>query len=153
MKNLIFVLIVFSSFQVSCQNNSGQVAPSPAKEQEMPVVGGDKDANGCKGSAGYQWSTVRNECIRVFESGIRLNPKAADLDTTVSAFIVFKSDVEDEKVELFLPGNKESILLNKVKMEDAGTWKGGDSLTLTQWKGMYSLMDKNKRVLYEGSAN
>ena len=39
-------------------------------------VGGDRDKHGCIGSAGYQWSEVQQDCIRVFEKGIRM--KAVD---------------------------------------------------------------------------
>ena len=31
-------------------------------------VGGDRDKHGCIGSAGYQWSEVQQDCIRVFFS-------------------------------------------------------------------------------------
>ena len=30
------------------------------------VVGADKDENGCLASAGYTWSKVNKECVRVF---------------------------------------------------------------------------------------
>jgi hypothetical protein len=32
-----------------------------------PVVGGDRDAHGCIGSAGYSWCEVKNKCLRVWE--------------------------------------------------------------------------------------
>ncbi len=32
-----------------------------------PIVGGDKDAHGCIGSAGYSWCAVKNKCLRVWE--------------------------------------------------------------------------------------
>ncbi len=31
------------------------------------VVGGDRDAHGCIGSAGYSWCEVKNKCLRVWE--------------------------------------------------------------------------------------
>lgn len=48
-------------------------------------VGGDRDKHGCIGSAGYQWSEVQQDCIRVFEKGIRMKA----VDGSQSAFIVF----------------------------------------------------------------
>ena len=39
---------------------SGTAAPTP-------VVGGDRDAHGCIGSAGYSWCDARQECIRPWE--------------------------------------------------------------------------------------
>ena len=49
------------------------------------IVGGDRDKHGCIGSAGYQWSEVQQDCIRVFEKGIRMKA----VDGSQSAFIVF----------------------------------------------------------------
>jgi hypothetical protein len=47
--------------------------------------------------------------------------------------------------------SKSSILLARVGKDDAGTWKN-DSLTLTQWKGMYMLDNKGGKTLYQGAA-
>jgi hypothetical protein len=41
--------------------------------------------------------------------------------------------------------------LTKEKKESAGTWKNANYV-LTQWKGMYSLSDNKKTLLYEGTA-
>ena len=32
-----------------------------------PVVGGDRDAHGCIGSAGYRWCAKLKECVRPWE--------------------------------------------------------------------------------------
>ncbi len=121
------------------------------KPDGTPTVGGDSDQHGCIGSAGYQWSALRGECIRLFEAGIRLDPKAKDLNQTTSAFIVFKSMNEDAKVELFLPGGK-AVILPKVGKDDAGTWKN-KMYVLKQWRGMYSLENSSKKLLYQGAAS
>ena len=121
------------------------------KPDGTPTVGGDSDKHGCIGSAGYQWSELRGECIRLFEAGIRLDPKAQDLNQTTSAFIVFKSMDQDTKVELFLPGEK-AVLLPKVGKDDAGTWKN-KKYVLKQWRGMYSLENSKKKLLYQGAAS
>ena len=34
------------------------------------IVGGDRDENGCIGSAGYQWNKAANKCIRPWESKV-----------------------------------------------------------------------------------
>jgi hypothetical protein len=131
-----FVLLTLASF-------------AQTTDVKPPKVGGDRDAHGCIGSAGYQWSVVKNECIRVFEKGIRLEPKDAKLGKSSSAFVVFKSDTDEQKAELFLSFSKTSILLTKVGKNDAGTWKN-KKYTLTQWKGMYSLENSSKKLLYQG---
>jgi len=133
---MLFITLLLSACMA--QNNSNKEA------------GGDRDAHGCIGSAGYQWSALKEKCIRLFEDGIRLDPKAEGLDQTTVAYIVFKSIDEDAKVELFVPTEK-SVLLPKVGKDDAGTWKN-KKYVLKQWRGMYSLEDDKGKLLYEGAA-
>lgn len=117
---------------------------------ETPMVGADVDEHGCKPSAGFSWSSLRETCIQIFESGVRLDPKGPGLDPALSAFIVFKSDKEDQKAELFWPGNKNSLILEKATGNaDAATWTL-DSLTLKQVKGGYILEGGHKQVLFQG---
>ena len=118
---------------------------------ESPMVGNDKDEHGCIGSAGYSWSIVKNECIQIFNSGIRLDPQAAHLEKTMSAFAVFKSDTDNAQAEIFLPNEKKSVILTKVGKENAGEWKN-DIYVLKQYKGMYMLEDNKKALLYQGPA-
>lgn len=119
-------------------------------ETQTPMlVGNDLDAHNCKASAGYTYSVVKDSCIRIFESGIRLDPQDAVADKTTSAFVVFKNEEEDLKVEVFVPTATSSIILSKMKDNGAGTW-GNETYKLTQWKGMYTLEDKNGRILYQG---
>lgn len=133
---MLFITLLLSACMA--QNNSNKEA------------GGDRDAHGCIGSAGYQWSVLKEKCIRLFEDGIRLDPKAEGLDQTTVAYIVFKSIDEDAKVELFVPTEKP-VLLPKVGKDDAGTWKN-KKYVLKQWRGMYSLEDNKGKLLYEGAA-
>jgi len=35
--------------------------------QNQPIVGGDRDAHGCIGSAGYSWCEVKQKCLRTWE--------------------------------------------------------------------------------------
>ncbi len=149
--NLIF-LLPFALLLAAC-NNSEPKATEPATEEVTPpIVGADEDEHGCKASAGYQWSVLKNECIRIFEAGIRLDPQDASLDKTLSAFLVFKSEDDDAKAEVFMPGEKSSRMFDKQPQSpegDAGTWESGE-LTINYWKGMYMLEDANKKVLYQG---
>lgn len=82
---------------------------SPNRSSNM--IGGVRDGHGCLSAAGEIWSRVRNSCLRIFDVGIRLNP----VNTTkkgravFSAFVIFSED--KEFVELFLPTNHKSIIL------------------------------------------
>lgn len=149
-------LFVLASLALACNqtaNKSQATSQDSVRQATTLMVGNDADEHGCKGSAGYQWSALRNECIRIFETGIRLDPQAAGLDKSLSAFLVFASDTADAQTELFLPGQTQPMLLTKTKAEDAGTWTNATH-SLTQWKGMYTLttVAKTDSVLYEGPA-
>lgn len=42
-------------------NNSNKTTPT------NNLIGGDKDAHGCIGSAGYSWCELKNKCLRIWE--------------------------------------------------------------------------------------
>ena len=132
-----FVLFLLST-TCSAQNNP-------------TIVGGDRDEHNCIGSAGYQWSMLKKECIRIFEAGIRLDAVAPDLNKTFSAFVVFKSETDNAQAEMYIPNVKDSILLKKVKKGNEVSWKN-TSYTLVQKGGMYTLSDKTNKTLYQGAA-
>jgi hypothetical protein len=154
--NLLFLLplIVCLSACASKQPHSEKTMPVKADtvpELKPQMTGNDRDEHNCIGSAGYQWSEVKKECIRLFEKGIRLEPQAAHLNQTTSAFAVFKSDTEEAQAEIFIPNEKKSILLAQDKKVGAGLWKN-NVYQLLQIKGMYLLEDAKGTVLYQGAA-
>lgn len=53
------------------------------------MIGVANDDHGCNAAAGYTWSEVRQNCVRLFEDGIRLN-SVTDTASTSSAFVVFQ---------------------------------------------------------------
>lgn len=59
------------------------------------IVGGDRDAHGCIGSAGYQFSELKNDCVRPFELPLQLENK----DKSFMAGVVFSEDAS--KAEVF----------------------------------------------------
>ena len=56
---------------------------------QRALLGGDRDEHGCIGSAGYVWSEVSQDCIRVFEKGIRTESERGD---NRSVYIVFSPE-------------------------------------------------------------
>lgn len=118
-------------------------AQLPPPEDEQPrMVGNDRDEHGCIGSAGYVWSKVRQECIRTFEAGVALNPvNKKEGEVTLVATIVFGSN--NNKVEVFIPGQKNSVVLTP-DMKDK-TWTGS-RLTLKEIDGKYILSKKGKAI-------
>ena len=67
-----------------------------AETEKTEIVGDDKDEHGCIASAGYTWSEVQKDCIRLWEKGVRL-ASVDDVENTL--FIVFSPD--STQVELF----------------------------------------------------
>jgi hypothetical protein len=118
----------------------------PEKEEKIPMVGGDRDDHGCIGSAGYQWSVLKNECIRIFEAGIALDPKVTTFPKTSGLFIVFKSAADDAKVEIFMPNGKAFLL---PKQKGAAVWKD-KTYSLKLNKGVYVFENVKKTLVYEG---
>lgn len=70
---------------------------------EQHLVGNDQDIHGCRASAGYQWSALTNQCVRLFEQAVRLNP--TDSAQTSSAFVLFNAD--QSLAELTLPTGEQ----------------------------------------------
>ena len=67
-----------------------------AETEKTEIVGDDKDEHGCIASAGYTWSEVQKDCIRLWEKGDRL----ASFDGAENTlFIVCSRD--STQVELF----------------------------------------------------
>ena len=50
----------------------GMQASKLVQYPQSPKLGGDRDEHGCIGSAGYVWCEVQQDCIRLFEKGIRM---------------------------------------------------------------------------------
>jgi hypothetical protein len=133
---LVFILVAFSCV--------AQV--SPKKDlKESPIVGNDADKHGCRASAGYTWSVLSNECIRIFERGKRLNRVVTENESanTLSAFVVF--DEQGNKAELFLPKHKKTIILKR-KSEGQPWVKNG--WQLISWKGY--VLKKRGKIIYTG---
>lgn len=53
---------------------SGLVCFSACRSVQAPqLIGGNKDEHGCLTAAGYTWSELRGDCIRIFEDGVRVD--------------------------------------------------------------------------------
>jgi len=103
------------------------------------IIGGDKDKYGCKGSAGYQWSELKKECIRSFELPLQLFNK----DKTYGAGVLFISD--SSKVEVFCKEGR--FILNKVNDTTYKDTKNDYCLYING--NEYHFIDEQHVVLYQ----
>src|SRR3569832_159158 len=72
-------------------------------------VGNDADEHGCRASAGYTFSIIKNECVRLFEQEIQLNEVNPEGTSTSFSAIILSND--KKKAEVFLPDSKSGIIL------------------------------------------
>jgi hypothetical protein len=109
--------------RISSPDDSGE------GEEIHPIVGNDRDVNGCIRSAGYTWSQVQGRCLQLFNEGLALMPpvdKALPTDSDspfgaiMQSFLIFSPD--SNRVELFMP-NKEAIFFHKTASQgDIKNW-------------------------------
>lgn len=79
----------------------------------LAQAGADRDNHGCIPSAGYVWSKVQKDCIRLFEKGICT--EATD-DSRHTAYIVFSPD--SSYAELFFSTRKPTEILKRRRRTD-----------------------------------
>lgn len=111
---------------------------------EQTLVGNDQDAHGCRASAGYQWSPLTNQCVRLFEQGIRL--QSLEAGETGSAFVLFNAD--QSQAELTLPSGEQLRLVRQGE-EGNHSWQGG-AYQLFPWKGY--LLKSGEQALFHGDS-
>jgi hypothetical protein len=119
-------------------------------QKKAPVVGGDRDVHGCIGSAGYTYSQIKNDCVRVFEQKIKLNEVGSDKGYTTMTAVIFSKDMK--RAEIFIPdGNAKSIILNKEGKSKI--WKSGsyikESYVLIPYKKTRYQIKKDDVVIYQ----
>ncbi|MGL4583881.1 MAG: hypothetical protein ACRCVU_12970 [Flavobacterium sp.] len=125
----VLLLLVFTSCDFILKDRKGST------DKEMVVTDGSKEivaledddeSNGCAYSAGYRWSELEDDCIRIFEKGFRLNPVGVvgdDVeenemeDNDVSCFVIFSKD--KKKAEIYLPNQKKGVVLEQSKDKSA----------------------------------
>jgi hypothetical protein len=143
MKKYISILIVLLGMQSCKLKDQKEDKIESVKPTKNPVVTLDKDENGCLASAGFTWSQLNKECVKVF-TGMQLNPfdKPKNEDETVCAYVLFSVDVN--QAEVFLPSQTKSIILQRAS--EGQPWVFED-WQLIVWKG-YVLKkgDTNKFV-------
>lgn len=116
---------------------------SLAFAQTTPVLGGDKDAHGCIGSAGYTYSQVKKDCVRTFEQKIKLKEIASKGDY-ISA-VIFSKDMK--KAEVFVKDAEGgSIVLTRAGKAKA--WKK-DGYVLVPFKKSGYQLKKDNVVIYQ----
>ena len=109
-KNTIFMAVAALALCGCGQNGTKKTGQA---------TGADRDGHDCIGSAGYQWSEARKDCIRPFEDGVKMLPTTqSDTGAVYAAYIVFSAD--SAQAELFLPGNEKTEVLDRRDLPGGG---------------------------------
>ena len=137
----IFLFSVIIGLSLSCAKKVAQENNTPKEETKKVVVGGDVDTHGCKPSAGYTWSSLKKECVRLFEVGTKLAHAEDGKTYSTVSYVIF----EGNEAELFLDTQKEPILLERKSEGDSWT---KDDYQLIPWKGY--VLKKNGKIIYTG---
>lgn len=107
------------------------------------ITGADRDKHGCIGSAGYTYSQLKKDCIRVSEQKIILHQVDSTASYKAIAAVIFSTN--NRKAEVFLASYKESMILIRTGKKGKYIWKKGD-LELTIQKGFK--LKEAKKLIY-----
>lgn len=135
------LLIMLAGFLFACQSKTSK--RSSANTNQKTLIGGNKDSHGCLTSAGYTWSELKQDCIRLFESGIRLNPVENEKSYTTSAFLIFAKD--SNQVEVFIPDSSHSTILS----HKATLYESPESNIIVQKTDTLWKLSINGRIRYQ----
>jgi hypothetical protein len=109
------------------------------------IKGGDRDAHGCICSAGYTYSQIKKDCVRVFEQKIKLTEVAPKGSSTSMAAVIFSKDLK--KAEVFVPDTDgESLILTRARK--GKIWKK-DGYALVPFKKNGYQLKKDNVVIYQ----
>lgn len=123
-KTILLAFVTFAFFACDPTENTVEGHGNESENTEEVVVGADKDAHGCLTASGESWSELQQKCIQVFNVAERLNPVDMSAGEVVfSVFVLFNED--QSKVELFLPENQATFILNPTddKVFENGKYK------------------------------
>ncbi|MEG2479474.1 MAG: hypothetical protein RSA50_04315 [Mucinivorans sp.] len=132
--SLLLFLVVF---QTACCNN-----PMAKKmlSDSLLLVGADSDDHGCKRSAGYLWSEVRGDCVRLWEVGVALHPIVVDstATATMASYAIFA--IDSSRVELF------SDSVHEILVKKESLWSSNSRQLLSR-DGIYIVFKDGAEVL------
>lgn len=116
------------------------------------IVGNDKDEHGCIASAGYTWSEVQKDCIRLWEKGVRTH--AVD-NTDKTLFLIFAPD--SAQVELFFSEKDASkeILDRRTLPSGAHVWnvEDDDTKNVRLENGKWTVSQRGKVIYLQENAD
>lgn len=142
-----FVFLSLFAMIVFCSSKEASVKEFivDTSENVTTRLGGDLDEHGCDVSGGYTWSEVLQDCIRLFERGIRVEK----IDGNGAAFLVFSGD--SIRVELFFSDGRKSEILEQHALPEGGyAWSATDddgTKNVQLIEGLWTISQRG-RIIY-----
>ena len=102
----------------------------------------------CNAAAGYTWSEVKQNCIRLFEDGVQLVSET-DKSSSSAAYVVFAAD--SLKAEVYVPGHDNHPVLDRRTLPAGGyVWnqEDDDTYNVRRLDGKWVIEQRGK-VLYK----
>jgi Prokaryotic membrane lipoprotein lipid attachment site len=106
--SILLLIAILSGCNSSKKSNELKTDSLVENSEASQMVGNDTDSHGCKASAGYTWSVLKNNCVRIFESGSQFNATGENKDSTMAAFVILNN--KKDSAEVFLPNTKPIIV-------------------------------------------
>ena len=125
MKNLLLLCLTIGGMLSACNSSKN-------------VVGNTTDKHGCQITAGYTWSEINRDCIRLFEKATSIGA-IKEGGSLLNVYVVFSAD--GSKAELFMPSAKTNLILTL----DEKVWKGNGYI-LSESDNKYKLTKNGKNV-------
>jgi hypothetical protein len=100
-------MIIFTICLTNCKSKKDVILTVPISEPSPINVGIEQDDHGCLATAGYVWSTLLKDCIRLFEKGIVLEY----VKESTQVIYVIWPEGNNLKTEVYIDGT--GILLSK----------------------------------------
>lgn len=152
MKKVLLITGIAALVLCGCKNSGTEGQEKTTSPEEVDykgpmLTGSDSDEHGCKASAGYTWSRIKSECIRVWEEGIKMYPVTVKKGEAVYGATVIMAD-DESKAELFINGEESSIWLMKFteKDNDNIVIYSGREYKFFKKKGQWVLEYKGKTI-------
>lgn len=118
-----------------------------SKQSGQTRTGADRDEHGCIASAGYIWSEVRQDCIRLWEVGVRLQEAGGE------DFLYLVLSPDSARLELFFSqeGMPNEILERRTLEAGGSVWTadGDDARTACLKNGRWTVAHGGKQMYEE----
>jgi hypothetical protein len=121
MKNKLLFICFSPLLIVSCKN-------------EATIIGHKQTDEKCNPSTGYQWSSLKKECIRVFEQPIQLKSVAKEPMETICAVIFNEAN---DQAEVFAAS---TVILAKISVDNFEGIVASTTYNLKKNNGRWQLL-------------